>query len=251
MTYQVNSEGEQVGARSMISEFMKAASRVVSRFGTEQGIPLVRRACLPAVLPNVTNFEAILKTRSDVGLVDPWAALRSNIVIPRAFNTTAARGHWTLGISEGEGYVRTTSPLRRYADLVTHWQIKHALGNPGSKPMFSQEWMSQFCNELTLKERELKRLRITHDSFWAAIFLKRWQDGVIPSHVDPNTTFVAKTAGFPKDNGSGHFTKTIVPELGVWADLTGKQEFEIGSDVNVRIKEITMGIRPLISLVPV
>ncbi|KAM5463677.1 3'-5' RNA exonuclease complex component [Microsporum audouinii] len=44
--------------------------------------------------------------------------------LPRAFSTSKPTPHITLGMDQ---YSKCTSPLRRYSDLIAHWQIEAAL----------------------------------------------------------------------------------------------------------------------------
>ena len=99
---------------------------------------------------------------------------KSNAVFPAAQYTTKPLGHWQLGIPDGEGYCRVSSPLRRYTDLQSHWQIKHALLHPGGKPLFTEEYLNQFIVEMRAKEQRLKRTMISHNMNWAIKFLQRF-----------------------------------------------------------------------------
>jgi len=264
MSYSVMSpEGVTRGARAMVSEFMKGACRVASRFGVENGTPLVRRHGSEPFGPDPAAIERLTASRDEFGMVDQYETAKAQVVLPRAVNTLAPKCHWGMGIPDGEGYVRVTSPLRRYADLVAHWQIKHTLlanSNParytkGKRVVFGEDWLSQYARESTFRDRERKRAKVMRGEYWSGIFLKRWLDGEVKSEtLDPKTTvFEARTGAVViKDGYNGkHRMRSMVSQLGVWGDITLDDPLEVGSRVNVRIAGVKMGARPKINLEPV
>jgi exoribonuclease-2 len=93
--------------------------------------------------------------------------------MPRSeMGVTPAR-HATLGL---EGYSQVTSPIRRYTDLLAHFQIKaHLRGE--SLPFSSEEMMeltqgaSSAAYEAILVERQTKR-------YWALEYLRQHQTQV-------------------------------------------------------------------------
>ena len=263
MSYSVLADGMTRGTRAMVSEFMKGACRVASRFGVENGTPLVRRHGTEPVGPDPAAIERLIASRDEFGMIDQYEAAKAQIVLPRTVNILAPKSHWALGIPDGEGYVRVTSPLRRYADLVAHWQIKHALlanSNParytrGKRVVFGEEWLSQYARELTLRDREKKRASVVSGEYWSGIFIKRWLDGEIKSEtLDPKTAVFEARPGamFIKDGYTGkHRMRSMVSQLGVWGDIALNEALEIGSRVNVRITGVKMGPRPRVNLEPV
>ena len=260
MSYSVPSyDGALRGARVMISEFMKGACRVASRFGVENGTPLVRRHGPGPVGPDPAAIEGLIASRDEFGLVDPYEVAKAQITIPKAVNTLAPKGHWAMGILDGEGYVRVTSPLRRYSDLVAHWQIKHALlanSDParytkGKRTVFGEDWLSQYARESTLRNRERKRAGVLAGEYWSGMFLKRWLDGEIKSEtLDPKTTVFEARPGVMrvKPDNYTYRMRSMIPQLGTWGDLTLDSPLEIGSRVNVRIAGVKVGARPKITL---
>ena len=264
MSYSVTLPGGFArGARVMVSEFMKGASRVASRFGVENGTPLIRRHGTGPVGPDPAAIDKLIASRDEFGMVDQYQAAKALITLPRTVNTLAPKCHWALGIPDGEGYVRVTSPLRRYADLVAHWQIKHTLlanSDParytrGKRVVFGEEWLSQYAREVTFRDRERKRTNTTSGEYWSGMFLKKWLDGKIKSEtLDPKTTVFEARPGalVVKDSSSGkHRMRSMIDQLGVWGDISLDEPLEVGSRVNVRITGVKMGARPRVCLEPV
>lgn len=264
MSYSVTShEGPSGGSRSMVSEFMKGASRVASRFGIETRTPLVRRHGLGPSGTDPATIERLIASRDEFGLVDQFEVSKAMIILPRAVHTLGPKGHWAMGIPDGEGYVRVTSPLRRYADLVAHWQIKQALlanSDPARYPksksfVFGDEWLLQYARELTLRDRESRKIQTLSSEHWIGIFLKRWLNGEIKSEtLDPKTAVFEARPGaiIVKDDYSRKYrVRSLVSDLGVWGQITMDEPPGIGARVNVRIAGVKMGARPKINLEPV
>lgn len=251
------------GARAMVSELMKGACRVASRFGVETGTPLVRRHGQGPFGPDPAEIERLIASRDEFGAVDHYEAAKCSITLPRGVNTLAPKGHWALGVPDGEGYVKVTSPLRRYADLVAHWQIKHTLlanSNParypkGKRVVFGEDWLSQYARELTFRDGQKKRMNVMSRDYWTGVFIQRWLDGKIePETLDPKTAvFEARPGAMViKDDSSGkHRMRSMIDQLGLWGDITQDDALEIGSRVKVRIAGVKMGPRPRINLEPV
>ena len=262
MSYSVTLQGA-LGARAMISEFMKGACRVASRFGVETGTPLVRRHGPGPFGPDPAVIERLIASRDEFGMVDQFEVAKGMAMLPRTVNTLTPKCHWALGIPDGEGYVRVTSPLRRYADLVAHWQIKQTLlanSDParytkGKRVVFGEEWLLQYARELTFRDRERRRAQVMTGEYWSGMFLKRWLDGKIKSEtLDPNTAVFEARPGVVvvKDEyARKHRMRSMISQLGVWGDITLDNPLEIGSRVNVRITGVKMGARPRINLEPV
>ncbi|KAF9647881.1 RNB-domain-containing protein [Thelephora ganbajun] len=255
-------EASMRGARVMISEFMKGACRVASRFGVETGTPLVRRHGSGPLGPDPDAIERLIASRDEFGMVDQYEAAKASVVLPRTVNTLTPKRHWSLGIPDGEGYVRVTSPLRRYVDLIAHWQIKHTLlanSDParytkGKRVVFGEDWLLQYAREATFRDRERKRTTVMRGGYWSGMFLKRWLDGEIKSEaLDSRTAvFEARPGVVVKDMYTGKYRmRSMVSQLGVWGDIKLDNPLEIGSRVNVRIAGVTMGPGPKVNLEPV
>jgi len=264
MSYSVaRHEGPTGGARSMVSEFMKGAGRVASRFGIETGTPLVRRHGLGPSGLDPAAIDRLIASRDEFGMVDQFEVSKAMVILPRAVHTLAPKEHWSMGVPDGEGYVRVTSPLRRYADLVSHWQIKQALlanSDPARYPrsksfVFGDEWLSQYARELTLRDRELKKADSMSGERWVGTFIKRWLNGEIKSEtLDPKTAVFEARPGaimVRDDYAQKHRMRSLVSDLGVWGEIMMDKPLEIGARVNVRIAGVKMGARPKINLEPV
>ncbi|THH13970.1 hypothetical protein EW146_g6314 [Bondarzewia mesenterica] len=224
------------GSRGIIAEAAKAASRVASRFANERGLPIVHRGSLPPVTVKESDFQELMSLRSKEGLVYYWDALRLRAAVPPGTSTLESKSHFALGIPESEGYVRVTSPLRRYPDMIAHWQIKEALLSPGSKPLFSADELQTFIDEYVPNELLRKRSDRLHQLFWATMYIHRWKEANEAS----------------SDVFKGDWQMVYLPGLGVPATLVETAghhvDIPIGQEVRVNVDKIELGSRPKIQV---
>jgi exoribonuclease-2 len=244
------------GARRLVSEFMKAASRVASRFCSDHGLPVLRRTSTRILTKTDSDFEKLLSMRDSDGHVDYLEALRSEAVTPSAEYMLEPKMHWALGIPEGEGYVRVTSPLRRYSDLMAHWQIKHALLGSKGDPPFSAAFLQEFAKDLAVREQFRRRWMQDHEKFWALLFIQRWMQNPLQTQrpLDPLEDLVgfciSEVSTHPKTRVRG--CRIRLPKLGFNAtltDLNAHADISLGTEVPVRIASIYLENKPSVKVV--
>ncbi|MGD1908008.1 MAG: ribonuclease catalytic domain-containing protein [Leptolyngbyaceae cyanobacterium] len=160
-------------SRQMVAEMMILTGEVAARYGQAHGLAIPFRS---QPQPELPPDEELLQL--------PTGPVRDSAIrrcMPRSeMGITPAR-HATLGL---EGYSQVTSPIRRYTDLLAHFQIKaHLRGGP--LPFSSEEitelmqGASTAAYEATLVERQTKRywsleyLRRQGDRTWSVMLL-RW-----------------------------------------------------------------------------
>jgi exoribonuclease-2 len=237
------------GSRHIVAEAAQVANRVASRFGRNHGIPLVRRA-LAAPVGSDEVLADLLKLRDNNGWVDFFEVRRKEIQFPLSRYTLEPAEHWVLGTAEGEGYTRATSPLRRYGDLVTHWQIKHALLH--NKPLFSSRELQSTLDHIGARERRWQWIEQLHDRWWALAFVKRWlESGSKVDGYNPVEAMTGRvTAPARQDVFRGTWVQEVhVANLGLFGILEGaKTEQEIGSTVSVTIENIILASPPVLRL---
>lgn len=152
-------------SRQLVAEMMILAGQVGGRYGTEQNLPLPYRG---QPQPELPSEEELLKLPAGPAR---FCALRS--CMPRSEMSMSPIRHACLGL---ESYVQVTSPIRRYTDLLSHFQIKANLR--GEELPFSREELqeivysvSSLSYEATLVERQTNR-------YWSLEYLKRNTDCV-------------------------------------------------------------------------
>ncbi len=160
-------------SRQIVAEMMILAGEVGGKYATEHNIPVPFRA---QPQPELPSREELLQLPA--GPVR-FCALRS--CMPRSeIGVTPAR-HASLGL---DSYSQVTSPIRRYTDLLAHFQLKaHLRAEP--LPFSAEELQeilystSMSAYEATLVERQTNRyfaleyLRRNADRVWPVLVL-RW-----------------------------------------------------------------------------
>ena len=104
---------EPSASRLMVAEAMILAGAVVAEHGCRHGLALPYRSQLPAELPSEQELEAL-----PPGPVR-HAAIKRCLV--RGSGGATPAPHFSLGLN---AYVQTTSPIRRYGDLLAQRQLR-------------------------------------------------------------------------------------------------------------------------------
>ncbi len=147
-------------SRQLVAEMMILAGQIAGRYGTEHNLPLPYRG---QPQPELPSEEELLKLPAGP---TRFCALRS--CMPRSEMSMSPIRHASLGL---ESYVQVTSPIRRYTDLLSHFQIKAHL--QGEELPFSRQELQEIVYsvgsssyEATLVERQTNR-------YWGLEYLRR------------------------------------------------------------------------------
>ncbi|KAJ7126750.1 hypothetical protein C8R44DRAFT_667467 [Mycena epipterygia] len=243
-TMDVNS----VNARGIITEAMKLGCRTASRWCVERGVDVLYRTATP-LEGTPEALEKLRAMRDENGWVDVAVIASMASVMPMADYSLSPGAHWSMLASEGEGYSRVTSPLRRFSDLLAHYQIHASL--LGQKLPFSPEYLQEYKHWLKADDRLKKRSNTLHLRTWVLIALKRWMEAPRTNVPDPVSDLHAVLMRPPRSNSLANDTQSEVriPSLGISANLVGISDkfannWQISSSVRVKVKEIKLGVRP-------
>ena len=151
---------DQSQSRQLVAEMMILAGEVAGKYGQEHNIPLPFRG---QPQPELPPEEELLQLPA--GPVR-FCALRR--CMPRSEMSMTPARHASLGL---DCYVQVTSPIRRYTDLLAHFQIKAHLR--GEVLPFPKEQLQEVvysvgnaAYEATLVERQTNR-------YWGLEYLRR------------------------------------------------------------------------------
>jgi exoribonuclease-2 len=160
-------------SRQLVAEMMILAGETAGRYAQANSVPLPFRS---QPQPELPSTEELLKLPAG-----PVRACAIRRCMPRSELSITAARHASLGL---ETYTQVTSPIRRYSDLLAHFQIKAHLR--GEKPPFGVEDVKELMltigstvQEAVLVERQTNRywglefLRRNADEVWQAVML-RW-----------------------------------------------------------------------------
>ena len=122
--------------------------------------------------------------------------------------------------------MHTTSPIRRFADLITQLQLKMLIKK--EDPVFSTEDMMHWAEEVSLRQRKYKRAEREIIQYWKLRYLQQ--------HL--GEIFAAKIRkGLPNNN-----TEIELIELDCTVPVFGLGVFEEGEQLLLRIDEV--GLEP-------
>ncbi|KAG6845470.1 hypothetical protein H0H87_008830 [Tephrocybe sp. NHM501043] len=240
----------EVGSHSLVAEAMKLACRVASLFCTQNNIPTVRRVSDPRSIRFFGDVKDVLNKRAPNCVVSHYDVINNIEAPPTTGYSMEPKAHYGLGVPGSEGYARVTSPLRRYLDLVAHWQIHHALlGSkaPTPSPPFSAEevWnISKVANQMETVVRILER---NHRRFWQVIYLKRWaHEQKDASHSILNNIRAYTINATQCDPRTGSFQVTAeCPDLGLETFIRNvPKNMPAGTEIRVRAQQFVLGTRP-------
>ena len=114
-------------AHILVQEFMVLANSAIALWAVERDVPIVfRNHQAKAAAPAARELASTVETLLGAGDAVNERLLRDqlNLVLGTAHYAGTLRGHYALALP---AYTHCTSPLRRYADLVTQRQLAAAV----------------------------------------------------------------------------------------------------------------------------
>lgn len=193
-------------AQFVVSEMMILAGRIAASYGHNHNLPLPYRYQLrpesDAEAAEILTMRTNLPSPDSKGTTSPisidgmvgYGLLAYDELLLRGLSLSASGysatpgEHFSLGVSSDSsspfyplpssrdalskgGYIRSTSPLRRYPDMIAHWQLKHHLVS--DKPRFRTHEMEKLLPQLERQEVTAKQLMRSAERFWLYTLLQR------------------------------------------------------------------------------
>ena len=192
-------------SRDLVAEAMLLAGEAAAQFALAQNIPLP-----------FTTQAAPEAPQAIEGLAGMFALRRS---LKRSVQTGEPAPHAGLGLA---AYARTTSPLRRYLDLVVHQQLRAYLR--GGPLLDSQQILERVgaAESVTQNRVQAERLSRRH---WTLVYLLAhtdWRgDGVVVEKRGPRTT-------------------VLIPDLGLEPTLTLRDNPELNTVLPLALSGVSL-----------
>nr|XP_031862406.1 uncharacterized protein CI109_001903 [Kwoniella shandongensis]KAA5529478.1 hypothetical protein CI109_001903 [Kwoniella shandongensis] len=286
LDYRVNAPASPVlNSANLVAEYMILAGRLAASFCTDHSIPIVYRgsaAPKPISSSISTTLEHLLAARQEgTGMIDPYKMLEPGWYRPAGYISLAPSPHWIMGFDDTEphqvkGYVRATSPLRRYDDMLVHWQIKSYLAKEAGETeygtkMIEKEEVARLVKRSDEGVKRAKRAGINAQKFWQARAIQQrfviGGQGHHPSataaasasthindddFVDLQKEMIARIAG-PSESAptlAGEMTPIIVENLGMVGKMihtssaSATKEWKVGEEVKVRLDKVVSWPNP-------
>lgn len=152
-------------ARQLVAEMMILAGEVAGRYGQTHQIPLLFRG---QPQPELPSDEELLQLPAG-----PVRFCKLRGCMARSEMSILPMRHAGLGL---ETYTQVTSPIRRYTDLLSHFQIKAHLR--GEALPFSAEQLQEVKQSVTTAAYEATLVERQTNRYWALEYLRRNNDQV-------------------------------------------------------------------------
>ncbi|BAW95418.1 ribonuclease II [[Synechococcus] sp. NIES-970] len=152
-------------SRELVAEMMILAGEVAGHYGRTHGLPLPFRGQPQPELPSEEELLLL-----PAGPVRACAVRRC---MPRSEMGTNPVRHASLGL---DSYIQVTSPIRRYTDLLAHFQIKaHLRGDPLP---FSADELKEILYSVVTSSQEAVHVERQTNRYWSLEYLRRNADQV-------------------------------------------------------------------------
>jgi exoribonuclease II len=152
-------------SRILVAEMMILAGETAAHYGQTHSLPLPYRG---QPQPELPPEEELMQLQA--GPVRSSAIRRC---MPRSEVSITPARHASLGL---DYYCQATSPIRRYADLITHFQIKAHLR--GEELPFNATDLSTLLASITTVVQEATLVERQTNRYWSLEFLRRQGENV-------------------------------------------------------------------------
>ncbi|GAA5929539.1 ribonuclease catalytic domain-containing protein [Sporobolomyces koalae] len=256
-------------ANLLVSEMMVAANRTAAKFSVENGLHVPFRVQGgPSGSPEA--IEALLKLRDPkTGQADAVDVLKTGVDFVPGANTPTTGSHWPMGINDDYGYVKVTSPLRRFSDLFSHWQLKSALSPASSltTPRFDLPSVLQHIRGFDAVAKARHRLSDSAVKFWSLFVISHKlsllnqlesrtnalsttdlsaQDSEFVQLLSGGLTAIPLRIAAHSSFDNKHVQPIVIPQLGVTGTLQVDrldQAPQIGEEVPIKIDDVILSAR--------
>jgi exoribonuclease-2 len=200
---------------------MVIAGRAVAKFAVDNNI------VMPFVAQNEGSFsEHTLKNKENLTPSETYQAMRC---FKRSKITPRASTHAGLGL---ESYVRITSPIRRYLDLVAQQQLLGFVTNTETLDKTMVKQRIKIANSAASSINKATKQSMEH---YKCVYLKqnkKWKGKGIVVDLHENKAIL------------------LIPEIAMMTQLKLKPKYELDSEVELKVTSIDLENR-LVDFKPV
>lgn len=228
-------------AQMTVAELMILANGIAAEFLHSRGVSAMFRGSAPprATSRSRSTVEELLARRvPGTAVLPPGEVERAGLLWSPATITPEKREAWLMGLP---AYLRATSPLRRYDDLFSHWQIKAALAadagidDPSLRPLDKKE-MERELFRVTHADRRAKRSNQDATDYWRALAVRDEICNPTPmsedhGRIDINEPIRVRV----RDGGGQTHALAFSPDLGGSVSVETESPLPIGEEVDIKI----------------
>jgi len=201
-------------SRELVSEMMVIAGRVIAQFSIENNISM------PYLSQEVGNFsDEIINNKDNLSAAEAYQASRG---FNRSKISTEPSLHAGLGLSS---YIRVTSPMRRYLDMVVQQQLSRFINDLPTLDDSKIKARIKSVNLAMSKVNKATRQSIEH---FKCLYLKQNKDW----------------------NGEGIIVEIrgdkaliLIPKLAMMTQIKFKSKIELDEEVKIKVSSINLSER--------
>lgn len=242
-----------ISPSNIVEEMMMLACSTAASWCTERKVPVMYRGTIALPNSDASSSER-LKSQHILPLLekhgDVLHAISNRYIssLGRAIAHSAPLAHKLIGVS---GYVKVTSPLRRFSDMIAHWQIEAAIryearhgkkfdgsviaGERGVLP-FTHSQVQESIVTLSPREKIIKMTSSDSSRFWSVLALFRafyYKEAALPEVF----RFWVKRVP-AKQSATMKRVQGVLPEYGFAAQFSDEIEACEGDEWEVQIERI-------------
>lgn len=199
-------------SRQLVAEMMILAGEVAGRYGQAHNLALPFRG---QPQPELPPPEELLQLPAG-----PVRACAMRRCMPRSEMSISPARHAGLGL---DIYTQATSPIRRYSDLLTHFQLKAHLR--GDTPPFSAEQLKEVMQSVVASALEISLVERQTNRYWSLEYLRRhsqevWQAVILMWLREDSLALI------------------LIEDLGIQLPMFFKRSATLGEQIFVKVAHV-------------
>jgi len=204
---------EDAFSRQLVAEMMILAGEVAAKFAQTNNIPIPYRY---QEQPELPPLDTLMQLPS--GPVREFAICRC--MTKGSLGLYASR-HSGLGL---DAYAQVTSPIRRYSDLLAHWQIKaFLLGEPLP---FTAEMLTAILQAIDPAIWDANQVEKQSVRYWSLEYLRRNKDVV----------WEALMLDWLRENEK--LALVLIEDLGLKLPMRITRQIQVGDNLRIKTGEV-------------
>jgi exoribonuclease-2 len=204
---------EDTFSRQLVAEMMILAGEVAAKFAQSNNIPIPYRY---QEQPELPPLDTLMQLPS--GPVREFAICRC--MTKGSLGLYASR-HSGLGL---DAYAQVTSPIRRYSDLLAHWQIKAFLRE---EPLpFTAEMLTAILQAIDPAIWDANQVEKQSVRYWSLEYLRRNKDVV----------WEALMLDWLRENEK--LALVLIEDLGLKLPMRINRQIQVGDNLRIKTGEV-------------
>ncbi|KAF2852511.1 RNB-domain-containing protein [Plenodomus tracheiphilus IPT5] len=250
--------GLYINARDIVEEMMVLACHSAALWCSERNIPVMYRGTVDPPMGNGQTPEqikqAVLELLAQGREVPLVLGLQYTRALGRAIAHTAPLAHKAIGVPS---YVKVTSPLRRFSDMIAHWQIEGALRHEArtgrkfdglkdtAQLPLSQRQMQESIVTLSPRERIIAAAQHESLHYWCSVAFMRafnYGEGELPDSFK----FWVRLVPDAVVRISNIKAVGQLPEYGISANMLYGTDVQVGDVWEVKLDSVDVFSRTIL-----